>query len=85
MKTIVSISMLMLVLGVCFAAAQDVTSVNLNSASLKDLEKLQGVGPALAKKIIDGRPYAGVDDLLRVNGIGKKKLVSIKASGAFVE
>ncbi len=39
--------------------------VDINSASLKDLEELPGVGPATAKKIVAGRPYASVADLAR--------------------
>ena len=37
--------------------------VALNTASEKDLEELPGVGPATAKKIVAGRPYASVSDL----------------------
>ncbi|HEX4825933.1 MAG TPA: helix-hairpin-helix domain-containing protein [Candidatus Polarisedimenticolaceae bacterium] len=40
-------------------------AVNLNTSTEKQLEALQGVGPATAKKIIAGRPYSSVDDLAR--------------------
>lgn len=39
--------------------------VDLNSASLKSLEELPGVGPATAKKIVAGRPYATIADLAK--------------------
>ncbi|OPY07478.1 MAG: Helix-hairpin-helix motif protein [Syntrophus sp. PtaB.Bin001] len=37
--------------------------VNLNTATAAELEKLPGVGPAWAKKIIAGRPYTSVSEL----------------------
>ena len=37
--------------------------IDLNSASQSQLESLNGVGPATAKKIIAGRPYGSVSDL----------------------
>jgi len=39
--------------------------LDLNKASAYELEELRGVGPASAKKIIAGRPYATVDDLAK--------------------
>ena len=56
------------------AGAQRVRSVDINSASRRRLEGVPGVGPALASRIIEGRPYAQVDDLLRVSGIGERTL-----------
>lgn len=38
-------------------------SVDLNSATAKELESLPGVGPATSKKIIANRPYKSVDEL----------------------
>lgn len=37
--------------------------VNINTASLSDLDNLPGVGPVTAQKIIDNRPYQDVSDL----------------------
>lgn len=52
--------------------------VNLNTASEKELQSIKGIGPVLAERIIAGRPYRTVDDLLKVKGIGPKKLETIR-------
>jgi competence protein ComEA len=46
--------------------------VDINSASAELLQTLEGVGPATAKKIIEGRPYQKIEELLNVSGIGQK-------------
>lgn len=40
------------------------SQIDINSASVTDLRSLPGVGNARAKKIMAGRPYASVDDLM---------------------
>lgn len=56
--------------------------VDINAASLKELESLNGVGPSTAKKIVEFREKNGLfktcDDLRKVKGIGPKKMEQIK-------
>lgn len=52
--------------------------VSVNSASRKKLSKIKGVPEKLAELIIAGRPYSQIDDLLKVKGIGPKKLEKIR-------
>jgi len=60
--------------------------ININSAVLADLDKIVEVGLATAQKIIDGRLFYSLDDLLKVSGIGPTTLQKIKDQGcAFVE
>lgn len=44
--------------------------VNVNNATQAELETIPGIGPALARQIIAGRPYSKVEELERVRGIG---------------
>lgn len=47
---------------------------NVNVAGSAELQLLPGVGPVIAQRIIDNRPYGEVDDLLMVRGIGKTSI-----------
>ncbi len=57
-------------------------TVNINTASAAELDKLPGVGAATAAAIIAHRdkngPFRSVDDLAKVSGIGEAKLAKIK-------
>lgn len=47
-------------------------TVNVNTATQAQIEELPGVGPALAKKIIEARPLKSFEDLQKVKGLGSK-------------
>jgi competence ComEA-like helix-hairpin-helix protein len=52
--------------------------VSLNRASAADLQRLPGIGPVMAGRIIAARPFLTEDDLLRVEGIGEATFESLK-------
>lgn len=55
--------------------------ININTASPQQLMQLPGIAEEVAARIIEERarrPYASPDDLLRVKGIGKKKLEQLR-------
>jgi competence protein ComEA len=52
--------------------------VDLNTATLAELEQLPQIGPARGNRIIQGRPYGAVEDLLRIDGIGPAILEAIR-------
>jgi competence protein ComEA len=52
--------------------------IDINRASPEELARLPGIGPTLAKRIVEGRPFASVADLRRVKGIGAKTLEKLR-------
>ncbi|GAB2662641.1 helix-hairpin-helix domain-containing protein [Kribbella swartbergensis] len=63
--------------------AQPGAPVNLNTATLDQLDALPGVGPVLAQRILDYRtqngPFTTIDQLQEVPGVGPKKFDSLKS------
>ena len=65
-----------------FLSQFEVTGVDINRSSASQLESLPGVGPVLAERIVTHRdengPFAQIEDLLDVPGIGEAKLAGMR-------
>ncbi|GMV37097.1 MAG: hypothetical protein AMXMBFR61_16050 [Fimbriimonadales bacterium] len=63
--------------------AQPQAPVSINTAGQDELETLPGIGPDLAREIVQDRvrngPFASVDQLQRVKGIGPRKLEELRS------
>lgn len=59
-------------------AGVQTSMVNINAASLSELEKLPGVGEVTAQKIIDGRPYGGIEELFTKKAVNRSVYEKIK-------
>lgn len=97
MTRMVMVVLLILGISVATAAAQAGSSrkpttaaqtsasmpVNLNTASVSQLEGLPGIGKAMAERIVEYRQKNGsfkkAEDLMNVRGIGEKNFLKLKA------
>lgn len=64
------------------AFAADTIKIDINKATAEELTTLKNIGPKIAASIVEYRkangPFKIAEDLLKVKGIGEKKLESIK-------
>lgn len=65
-----------------FENSSESTLLNINKATEQELQRLPGIGPSLASKIIKYRnemgKFSNVEDIKNVNGIGENKFENIK-------
>lgn len=58
-------------------------ALNLNSATVEQLQKLPGIGPKTAARIVEYRQKSGgfkkVEELMNVRGVGEKSFLKLKS------
>lgn len=65
-------------------AIGDANGVNLNSASREELERVGGLGPDRAERIIQQRPIRSWDDLKNMEGFSDKLVQDLRQAGATI-
>lgn len=81
LTVLVVIVLLIVVLGVLWWRMKnnpEMMIIDINRASVEQLQYLPDVGPVVAREIVKGRPYESVEDLKQVKGIGDKTLQKIR-------
>jgi competence protein ComEA len=82
MKTLVAVGVLCTVVaGTAVAAGNAPARVDVNAASAAELERLPGIGPSLARAIVEHRaqsPFKRPEDIRDVKGVGDRLYERLK-------
>ncbi len=82
-RTILTLALAAALAGEALAApAVPAPQVNINTATVQELQLLPRVGPALAQRVVDFRtangPFKAPEELMRVKGFGEKSFALVK-------
>jgi competence protein ComEA len=83
-RKLIATALSAVLLGASLAAAaqEQAPRVDVNRATVQELETLPQVGPVLAQRIVEFRekhgPYKTVEDLIKVQGVGEKLLARLR-------
>lgn len=55
--------------------------VNINSASMEDLQRIHQIGEARAEQMLELRPFSSIQDMTRISGIGDARIAEIEEEG----
>jgi len=61
--------------------AEKSAKIDINKASVEELQSIKGIGPVLAKSIVEYRnatPFENIEDIKNVTGVGEKVFEKIK-------
>jgi competence ComEA-like helix-hairpin-helix protein len=58
-------------------STDELKRISVNNATEEELKTLPGIGAAIARSLVQARPFATIEDLLKVKGIGAKNLRQI--------
>ncbi len=77
-----SVGVFILFLLAPLALGEEMPRIDLNTATLSQLDSLPGIGPVIAERILELReksgPYKRIEDLMNIRGIGEKKFLKLK-------
>ena len=83
MRVLKLCALLALLMGTSASAAADPPTgvLNLNEATAEQLDRLPGIGPTAAQRILEYRAkrrFTRIEELVRVKGFGRKRFLKLK-------
>ncbi len=77
-----SMAILIPLLLIPMVKGEEIPKMDLNTATLSQLNSLPGIGPVIAERILELReksgPFKRIEDLMNIRGIGEKKFLKLK-------